>query len=422
MIFDRDNWQEIWHSLSRNRLRSLLTAFGVFWGIFMLMVLIASGNGLENGITAGFARMASNSVFMWAMRAGKPYRGLPAGRSIEMTNEDTAALREELPEAELVLPRNRLGGWMGGNNVSRGNRTGAFTVFGDHAEVWQVEPLEMERGRFLNPLDLEERRKVAVIGPRVRDVLFAPGEDPIGESIHIRGVYFQVVGIFRSLDRSERGEQAAESIYVPFTTFQRAFNAHEEVGWYVLLARPGVPGSRVEEGALAVLKERHRVAPDDTRAFGSFNLEEEFNKVQNLFTGINLLVWIVGVGTLAAGVIGVSNIMLIIVRERTKEIGLRRAVGATPLRITGQILLESVTLTSIAGYFGLLAGVGLIEVIRAALARMPADSNRMFANPGVGFETALQGLAVLVVAGLLAGMLPARRALSISPREALHSE
>ncbi len=418
-LLDLDHWQEIRVALTRNRTRTALTAFGVFWGIFLLMVMLGSGSGLRNGVLEGFADGATNSFFLWTQRTQKPFAGMPAGRGIRLTNADVEAIREKVPEAEVVAPRNQLRGFGGGNNVSRGRKTGAFSVMGDYPEIRRVQPLRIEAGRFLNPIDVEESRKVAVIGTRVRELLFARGEEPIGDSIVIGGVYFQVVGVFASPRTGENAERDAQTIFVPFTTFQRAFNYGDRVGWMAIISRPDVPASVAEEKVLSLLRSRHKVAPDDLRAFGHFNLEEEFAKIQGLFSGIRLLVWIVGIGTLAAGVIGVSNIMLIIVRERTKEIGIRRALGAKPSAVVSQIVSESVILTSLAGYLGLVAGIALVVGIGRLL---PPGGAGMFLDPDVGVGEALQALAILVAAGVLAGLAPAQRALAVSPTVALRSE
>jgi len=418
-LLDLDHWQEIRVALLRNRARTALTAFGVFWGIFLLMVMLGSGSGLRNGVLQGFADGATNSFFLWTQRTQKPFAGMPAGRGIRLTNADVEAIREKVPEAEVVAPRNQLRGFGGGNNVSRGRKTGAFSVMGDYPEIRRVQPLRIEAGRFLNPIDVEESRKVAVIGTRVRELLFARGEEPIGDSIVIGGVYFQVVGVFASPRTGENAERDAQTIFVPFTTFQRAFNYGDRVGWMAIISRPDVPASVAEEKVLSLLRSRHKVAPDDLRAFGHFNLEEEFAKIQGLFSGIRLLVWIVGIGTLAAGVIGVSNIMLIIVRERTKEIGIRRALGAKPSAVVSQIVSESVILTSLAGYLGLVAGIALVVGIGRLL---PPGGAGMFLDPDVGVGEALQALAILVAAGVLAGLAPAQRALAVSPTVALRSE
>lgn len=418
-LLDLDHWQEIRVALLRNRARTALTAFGVFWGIFLLMVMLGSGTGLRKGVLQGFSDGATNSFFVWTQRTQKPFAGMPAGRGIRMTNADVAAIREKVPEAEVVAPRNQLRGFGGGNNVSRGRRTGAFSVMGDYPEIRRIQSLRILKGRFLNPVDVEESRKVAVVGTRVVELLFDKGEEPIGESIVVRGVYFQVVGVFASPQTGDAAERDAQTIFVPFTTFQRAFNYGDRVGWMAIISRPDVPASIAEEKVLALLRSRHKVAPDDLRAFGHFNLEEEYRKIQGLFSGIRLLVWIVGVGTLAAGVIGVSNIMLIIVKERTKEIGIRRALGAKPSAVVSQIVSESVILTALAGYFGLVAGIALVVGIGRLL---PPGGAGMFLDPDVGVGEALQALAILVAAGVLAGLAPAQRALAVSPTVALRSE
>lgn len=420
MMLDRDHWTEIWVSLARNKVRTALTAFGVFWGLFMLMAMLGSGNGLANGVETMFAGTATNSFFVWARRTTEPYRGLPAGRNLQMDNADFQALKQQLPEAATIAPRNQLGGFRGGNNVTRGQKAGAFSLMGDYPEIRRVQALKILDGRFLNRLDLNERRKVAVIGTRVREVLFARGEEPVGDSIQVNGVYFTVIGVFDTYQTGEQGDRDDQTIYVPFSTFQYAFNFGDRIGWMAVTSRDGIPASVVEAKALTILKARHRVAPDDDRAFGHWNLEEEFDRLHNLLAGIRSLVWIVGIGTLAAGVIGVSNIMLIIVRERTKEIGVRRAIGASPAAITGQIVLEAVLLTATAGAVGLMLGVALLEGVNALLAS--GGGNPMFSHPGVDLAAAVRALSILVAAGVLAGLMPAWRALQIQPVEALRAE
>jgi putative ABC transport system permease protein len=419
-FFDFDHWQEIKSALLRNRLRTALTAFGVFWGIFLLMVMLGSGTGLRNGVTRGFSGGATNSFFVWTQRTQKPYRGMPAGRALELTNADVQAIKDKLPEVEVVLPSNQLGGFGGGNSVSRGRKSGAFEVHGDFPQIAVLQSFDLREGRFLNDLDVAEHRKVAVIGTRVKDVLFAEGEPVIGDAIEIRGVYFQVIGVFGSRQTGDQATREEEQIYVPFPTFQSAFNYGDRVGWLSITAAPSVPASVAEERVLALLRARHTVAPDDQRAFGHWNMEKEFGKIQSLFGGIGALVWLVGIGTLAAGAIGVSNIMLIIVKERTKEIGIRRAVGARPSAIVAQIVTESVILTAAAGYAGLVAGIALMALVGSLI---PADGgNTMFINPDVGVGQALQALAILIGAGVLAGLAPAQRALQVSPMMALRSE
>jgi putative ABC transport system permease protein len=294
---------------------------------------------------------------------------------------------------------------------------------GDHPEIFAIQSVLLDRGRLLNRNDVDDARKVAVIGTRVVEVLFPGGEDPIGDAIEINGVWFKVIGVFRSRNTGNQGERDAQTIYVPFTTFQNAFNAVNEVHWFAVTAKTGVPVERVEDQVLDLLRARHKVAPDDRRGIGSFNLGEEFGKIQGLFAGIRALMWIVGLGTLAAGAIGVSNIMLIVVRERTKEIGLRRAIGARPSSVIGQIVLEAVVLTSVAGLLGLAAGVATLEGVSGLLAATGGSGEPgMFKNPGVMLDDALLAVTVLVSAGTVAGLIPAQRAVAVSPVVALRSE
>jgi len=419
-FLDLDHWSEIYASLSKNKTRTALTAFGVFWGIFMLMLLLGSGNGLRNGISSDFSGGAPTAFYVWTQRTTKPYKGLPPGRSFDFNNGDIAAIRQHVPDAGTIAPMNQLRGFRGGANVIRGIRSGGFQVMGVYPDVQRIEYMEMREGRFINPIDVDDGRKVAVIGTRVQEVLFDEGEETIGSAIKINGVAFKVVGVFAPMVRGEQAMQEAEKIFLPFSTFQRSFNFGDEVGWFAITSRLDVPASVVEEKVKTLLRARHRIHPDDTRAIGSWNTEVEYLKVQGLFGGIRTLVWIVGIGTLAAGVIGVSNIMLIVVKERTKEIGLRRAIGATPTSVTLQIIMESVVLTGMAGYVGLLAGIGLIELVRLVLERTGANA-QMFQNPGVSLGNAGAALAILIVCGALAGLIPARRAVAISPMEALHS-
>ena len=418
-MFDIDKWQEILHTLIKNPLRTTLTALGVFWGIFMLVIMLGSGKGLENGVLKGFDGVAPNSLFLWTQRTSMPYQGLPAGRSFNMTTDDFQALKMNIPEAKVITPRNQLGGFQGGNNVERGNENGNFNVMGDYPSILKVEPVDVVKGRFLNEKDMRERRKVAVIGQRVFEVLFDEDEDPVGEYIRINGVYFMVIGTFKSKQTGERGERDTERIYVPFTSFQQAFNYGNIVGWFTMNAKDGYKSSIVADKAMEILKARHKVHPEDNRAFGHFNLEEEFDMISNLFLGIKGISWFVGVMTLLAGVIGVSNIMLVIVKERTREIGVRRAIGAKPANIVSQIVWESVILTAFAGYFGMVLGIGLMELVGSFVNDM---EDVIFYNPEVDFNTAIFALSLIIICGALAGLIPARRAVKISTVDALRAE
>jgi len=278
------------------------------------------------------------------------------------------------------------------------------------------------KGRVINDIDIIENRKVVVIGNRVRDELFNPDEDPIGQYIRIRGVYFQVVGVFEPKNKNMSfGGDKEKSIFIPFTSLQIAYNMGDEVHFFAVTGKNDIPVSVVEKKCMQVIAERNKIAPEDEQAFGHFNLEEEFKKMKGLFTGISTLIWIVGIGTLFAGVVGVSNIMLIVVKERTKEIGIQRSIGATPWKVIGQILMESVVLTAISGMIGLVLGVVILEFINYQMVNSGAEAE-MFKNPGVDFNIAVTALIVLIAAGLFAGFIPARKAVSIKPVEALRAE
>lgn len=418
---DRDSWQEILATLSKNKLRSVLTAFGVFWGILMLVIMLGAGQGLKNGVTDDFSRFASNAVYMWTRATTIAYQGMPKGRRFGLTNEDIDALKRDIPEMEYLAPRLELPNSNGLNNVTRGLKTGTFDVYGDHPEIIHIRLMEVVQGRFLNQLDLERKRKVVVIGDRVLKELFDDGEDPVGKYIEISGVYFQVVGVFTIESLQDEDHDDLKTVYVPLTTFQQAFNYGRRVGWLSLTSKPGYSTEIIKDKAIKVLASRHKVSPDDKRAFGHWNSEKEFNKIHNLFNGINFLIWFVGVFTLLAGVIGVSNIMLIIIRERTKEIGIRRAIGATPFRIVSQIISESILLTAFSGYWGLVVGVAVLEGVSAVVEKTATRSS-MFRNPEVDLEIAIIALVVLVVSGILAGLIPARRAIAIKPVDAIRMD
>ena len=418
-MFDRDRIDEVLQTLGKNKLRTALTSFGVFWGIFMLIVMLGSGQGLRNGVTRSFGGNATNAVYMWTQSTTKPYKGLPRGRSFNFLEDDIQAIIDNVPELDVLAPSAQLGGYRGENNVSRGTKTGPFSVRGDFPDNRFIQIFKMSAGRYLNELDIKEKRKVCVIGQRVREILFNKDEDPIGQFIQVNGTYFKVIGAITVEKAGDDAEEKMQTIYIPFSTFQQAFNWGGRIGWFSLTAKPQYAASMVEEKVKKVLAQRHRIAPDDAGAIGSWNSEKEFSKIQGLFSGISALVWVVGIGTLMAGVIGVSNIMLIIVRERTREIGVRRALGATPASIFTQVITESVILTSFAGYFGLIAGVFLMEGINAAI---EGQDTGMFYQPGVHLDIALKALGILIVCGALAGIIPARKAVSISPVEALRWE
>lgn len=420
-IFDLDNWQEIWSALKKNPVRTFFTAFGVFWGIFMLVLMLGSGNGLQNSVYAGFQDFATNSFFMWARKTSIPYEGFQRGRGFSFTNHDIEVIRKNVPEVKLLAPRLQGGGFRGASNVVYGKETGAFNIYGDYPDYFKIDPVTMTAGRFVNMKDIRGYRKVAVIGSSVISSLFKNGEDPMGKYIKIKGVYFEVVGTFISKKRGNQADQENNTIFLPFTSLQRTFNYGDKVFWFAITSQDNIPATVTEKKVIAVMKKVHHISPKDDQAIGHFNVQKNFDKVQGLFNGIDGLVWIVGTGTLLAGIIGVSNIMLIIVKERTREIGVKRALGATPLNVISQIILESVTLTSVAGYTGLVIGVGLLALIDKIMIRSGANT-RFFLHPEISFRVGITALVILVVSGVFAGLIPAKRAVSIKPVDALRDE
>jgi putative ABC transport system permease protein len=415
-MFDRDNWQEIYATIKKNKLRTFLTSLGVGWGIFMLVIMLGAGNGLKNGVMSDFKGSATNSFFMWTQKTTKPYKGMKPGRYFNFNNGDVLAL-SQLKELAVVSPQNQLGGWRGGNSVVRGMKTGSYEVSGVYPNIAQISMVKLVSGRFLNDNDIREKRKVCVIGSRVKEELFKPEENPLSKHIRINGVYFKVIGVTIPSSGGNEARQEGQRIVVPFSTFQNAFNYGDIVGWFNIASAPNISAAQAEEKVMNIIKERHKIAPDDALAIGHWNMEVQYNKMNGLFKGINMLIWFVGIGTLIAGVIGISNIMLIVVKERTKEIGVKRALGATPYNIVSQIITESVFLTAISGYFGLVIGILLLEGVNKAI----GQDVPMFNNPTVDLNVAVTSLIVLIISGAFAGLIPATKAVSVLPVEALRT-
>jgi putative ABC transport system permease protein len=421
-MFDREKWNEILEALTANTFRTLLTAFGVFWGIFILVILLAASNGLENGVKKGFDGIATNTMFMWTQTTSKAYKGLPKIRKYDFKNSDVDALKQKFPDLLYVSPRNQLGDFNGVSNVIRGTKTGAYTIYGDYPELIKQEQMEIIKGRFVNQQDIVSRRKVAIIGRGVIAELYMNAEEVIGTYIKINGVNFMVVGVYKSKGQNNgNAESAQKNIFIPFTTFQQAFNFGDTVGWMALTANDNASITELRPGILAFMRERHYIHPDDERAVGNFDLYKEFQKVQDLFMVLKFIAYFVGTLVLLSGIIGISNIMLIVVKERTNEIGIRRALGATPGAIRSQILLEAIFLTIIAGMFGIAVATGLLAILNMILATMPTEG-MMFINPSVDLVVVFIALLILVGSGLLAGFIPAQTAINIKPVDALRTE
>ncbi len=415
-MFDIDKWQEIWYTIRQNKLRTFLTAFSVSWGIFILILLLGAGSGLLNGAKHMFRDDATNSIWIHAGTTSLPYKGMKPGRSIQLTNDDFELIKANIPGVEYMTARYYL---YGEKTVRYGKKYASFNIRGCHPEHMYLEKTTMVQGRFLNNMDVEENRKVLAVGTEVTRMLFPPDEDPIGKWVDVMNIPYKIVGVFE--DEGNEGE--ARSIYIPISTAQTAYGGGERV--HALALTTGDATLEESQTMFAEIKdllyERYNIAPEDKRALRMFNFYESYQRIMNLFVGIEAFVWVVGIGTIIAGIVGVSNIMLIVVKERTKEIGVRKALGATPGSIISLILQEAIIITLLAGYFGLLAGVGLVEGLRWVMQEFQIDAG-YFRNPEIDFGTALTATALLVLAGALAGFFPARKAAKVKPVEALRDE
>lgn len=417
-MFDKDKWQEILGTIRKNKLRTGLTAAGVFWGIFMLIFMMGMGDGLEKGVLAEFGGRSTNSFYAWPDETTIAYKGMPVGRWESFNIEDMEVLEQQLPFIEVLAPRHTTYNAI----VSYQTRSNNFTVRGERGGIFGIESLYSNnpKGRLLNYKDEAERRKVAVIGKTVQLEIFGQ-EDPIGKYIIIQGIPFQVVGVIRFDGDSRRLQEAEEAIFIPLSTSVTLFGNGNDISVFVCSIKKPYYASDAEKYVIDILKSRHKISPKDDQAIGGFNIEKQYRKLAGLFSGIRVFLWIVGIGTLMAGVVSVSNVMLITVKDRTREIGVRKAIGATPWNIISMILLESVFITTLSGYLGLVLGTGLIELINLSISGMDTSS-QMFLSPEVNLGVSLGSLIVLIISGLIAGLLPALHASRISPVEALRSE
>lgn len=418
MRADLDVLDEILTTLARNRGRALLTALGVGWGTFLLVLMLGFGDGLEQGVIRNMRGTTTNAVYVWGRRTYMPYDGLQPNRPVRFVLDDAGAIEAQVPGVVTVAPRSQLGGYRDGTVVRHGDHTGAFQVMGDTPAFAKVQIMRLEEGRWINQLDLDDRRKVTVLGRSVVDELFPDDPFPVGEAVEIQGVWFQVVGVFDSPRGDEQGDRESSTTHIPLTTFQQVFHQGDRVGWFALLGADDVDGEVLEQRVRALQAQRHRIHPDDSEAFGSWNAQKEFTRVRTLFGGIRMFTWVVGAATLLSGVVGVSNILLITIRERTKELGLRRAIGATPGDVIGMVMAEAITLTTLAGCVGLIGGVAAVEVVRWYVGPHHAS----LGQPNLDVATLLGAAMLLVAGGAVAGLLPATRAAAIEPVQALRSE
>jgi len=419
VIFDRDTWQEIFGSISKNKTRTIITVIGVLWGIFIYIALSGAAKGLDNGFERQFENIAMNSMFVWAQSTSIPYDGFKIGRSIELKLSDIDYIKQRIPEVEFIAPRNARGVFGGVSPlVVRNNKSSNYNVYGDFPEYTKIATKKIyDGGRFINEEDIRYRRKVCVIGERTQTELFEKDENPIGQYVKIDNIYFQVIGVHKFVPGG--GFESDGDIFIPFETFRQLYNTGETVQWFTIAAYDDADVVSVEKDVKAALKRIHRVSPKDERAFGGFNLGEIFNKVVGFSKGMTLLSLIVGIATIIAGVIGIGNILLISVKERTKELGVRRALGATPAEVRNQIILESVFLTVIAGILGIVLGAIVLAGINSATVNM---TDFPYTNPTVPIPFVLGALFIMVFLGTLIGLIPAQRAVSIKPIDALREE
>jgi putative ABC transport system permease protein len=350
-----------------------------------------------------------------------PYKGFPRERRYRFELSDKEAIRNAIPGIDIITPTVNGGGWRQSTNVTYGLQKGAFTVKGVMPDENKVDPVDMYSGRFLNEFDEMNTRKVALLGFRVYEELFKNEEDAINKYIKLNGVYFQVIGVYKSKHTGGWGEHQNSYILTPYSTTLQIYNYPNIVDHFSIVGKPTADINAIEHEVKAILAKRHDIHPEDKGAFGCNNVGEDFKKISGLFLGIKGLIWFVGIFTLLAGVIGISNIMLIIIKERTQEFGIKRAMGATPMKIISTVISESVFLTLIAGLTGMALGIYIVELVNKAIGN-PDSNEVMFLNPEVDFRIAITAVFILVIFGILAGIIPARRAVSIKPIEAIREE
>ena len=408
-LFDIDTWQEVSDSLTKNKVRTVITMIGVWWGILLLIGLLGSARGIENKFNSEFGDFATNSVFIWAQSTSMPFKGFQEGRRPKLKLSQLDKIRNNVPGIELVVPRNQ-----NQAQVVRKFLSGSFGVSGDFPILDKIQKKNLISGRWINQNDIDLNKKIAVINDEVYKQIFEKDENAIGEYITINKINFKVVGVFKQGNFDFGG-----AMHIPFTTFQQIYNQGDNVGWLTITGKPEYSIKQIENDAKLLLRNLNKIHPKDKRAFGSFNLGERFLQLTGFLSGLQFLTWFVGIATLIAGVFAIGNILLITVKERTKEIGVRRALGATPFEIKRQIVLEAVFLTIIAGIFGIISGGWILIALDSFFGQ---GSDAILINPSVSIFIVFISLIILVVFGTLIGLIPATRATSIKPIEALREE
>ena len=416
-LFSKDTWQEIFGSIQKNRTRTIITMIGVLWGIFIYITLAGAAKGLDNGFEKAFASISSNSLFVWGQYTSLPYAGYKARRGIQLKTTDVSIIKKRVPQIEFIAPRNVRGVFgSAGGNVVRKSKSGTYAVYGEYPEYIKIATTKVfDGGRFINETDMNDSRKVCVIGERTVEELFEEDENPIGEYIAINNISFKVIGVHKFVQGGGFGDDG--DIYIPFVTFKDLFNTGKYVGFFMMSAFQDADVVEVEKEVKSVLKDIHKIDPEDDQALGGFNLGEIFKKTLKFADGLTFLSLVVGIATILAGVIGIGNILLISVKERTKELGIRKAIGATPKSIVWMVLQESIFITTISGYIGLFMGVMLLSSIGDAL-----QEDFYIIDPYVDLYTALLATLMLIVFGGIAGFIPAKKASNIKPIEALNDK
>ena len=417
-IFDLNTWQEIFGSIKKNKTRTIITVIGVLWGIFVYIAMAGAAKGLDNGFERAFETVAMNSMFTWAQSTSMPYAGYKTGRRLQLKIQDVTVLQNRIPEIQYIAPRNAKGVFGDAPaKVVRGLKSGDYAIYGDFPIYTKIATKKIyDGGRFINDEDIAQNRKVCVIGERTEKELFEEGENPIGAYIRLDNIYFQVVGVHKYTPGG--GFESDSDVFIPFSTFKKLYNTADNVGWLTIAAYDDADVVQVEKDVKGTLKNIHNVDPKDERAFGAFNLGEVFNKIMGFAKGMTFLSLVVGIATILAGVIGIGNILLIAVKERTKELGVRRALGATPKEVKSQIILESVFLTTIAGVLGIILGAFVLNIVNI----LTKDGDFPYANPTVPIPYVLGAMGLMIVLGTLIGLIPAQRAVSIKPIDALREE
>ena len=415
MRIDIDSYREIIDTLTRNKSRSFLTGFGVFWGVFMLIVLIGGGQGLKEKLNENFAGFATNSALVWSQPTSKAYKGFRKGRSWSMDYKDVQRIKNNVPELNVVSPM------LFGNSsfAYYEDRKASISVVGVEPSYAAIQNPLMRYGRYINDMDLKNNRKVCVIQKKVYKELFKDGGDPCGQSIRIDSTYYTIVGVdFTAAEGIQLNGEPGTGVSLPFTQMRQAYNYGSQVHMIAVTGKEGVVMSKITDRIRETVARAHYIDPTDEQGAMVFNTEVLFQMIDNLFKGVNFLVWLVGLGTLFAGAIGVSNIMMVSVRERTTEIGIRRAIGATPKMILSQIISESIVLTLVAGMSGILFGVMILQMLEMG----NTEDGIVTAHFQVGFWTAIAAALMVSLMGVLAGLAPAARAMSIKPVDAMRDE